>query len=65
VAPLAATLRGGYLGGSLRNLINTGEGQPNPKEDGNAPAHQNAAAVLRAKRSPQAISLPDTESNSA
>jgi Activator of Hsp90 ATPase homolog 1-like protein len=57
---------GGYLGGSLRNLIITGEGQPNPKENGNAPAHQHAAAaVLRTKRSPQTTSLADTESNSA
>jgi hypothetical protein len=42
---------GGYIGGSLRNLINTGKGQPNPKEDGDAPAHQGAATELRAKRS--------------
>ncbi|MFI0445933.1 SRPBCC domain-containing protein [Actinomadura sp. 6N118] len=52
---------GGYIAGSLRNLINTGTGQPNPKEDGNAPAHQHAATVHRAKRSPQATSLADTE----
>lgn len=51
---------GGYIGGSLRDLINTGVGQPNPKEDGNAAAHQNAATALRAKRSPQASSLTDT-----
>ncbi|WP_433257794.1 SRPBCC family protein [Streptosporangium sp. CA-135522] len=56
---------GGYIGGSLRNLINTGEGQPNPKQDGNAPAHQHAAAVLRTRRSPQATGLADAESNSA
>ncbi|MBF6226084.1 SRPBCC family protein [Nocardia abscessus] len=55
----------GYLGGSLRNLINTGKGQPNPKEDGDAPAHQHAAAVLRARRSPLATTLADTESNGA
>lgn len=55
----------GYLGGSLRNLMNTGEGQPNPKEDGNAPAHQHAAAVLRARRSPEATSLADTEDGNA
>ncbi|MRH89392.1 SRPBCC domain-containing protein [Nocardia sp. SYP-A9097] len=45
---------GGYLGGSLRNLINTGVGQPNPKLDGDAPAHQNTATALRADRAPQA-----------
>ncbi len=42
---------GGYLGGSLRNLINTGTGQSNPKKDGDAPAHLGAATELRAKRS--------------
>jgi hypothetical protein len=56
---------GGYLGGSLRSLINTGQGQPNPKEDGNAAAHQHGAAVLRARRSPQATGLVDIESNGA
>jgi hypothetical protein len=39
---------GGYIGGSLRNLINTGTGQPNPKEDGDAPEHQQAATLARA-----------------
>jgi hypothetical protein len=38
---------GGYLSGSLRNLINTGQGQPNPKENGNAPAHQIPATRVR------------------
>jgi hypothetical protein len=33
----------GYLGGSLRNLINTGTGQPNPKQDSSAPNHQHKA----------------------
>lgn len=47
---------GGYLGGSLRNLINTGTGQPNPKEDGDAPDHQNAANVVRAGHPAQATS---------
>jgi hypothetical protein len=42
---------GGYITGSLRNLINTGQGQPNPKQDGDAPAHQNAASELRAAHS--------------
>lgn len=51
---------GGYLGGSLRNLINTGEGQPNLKEAGDAPAHQHAAAVLRSGSSRQAGGPPDT-----
>jgi uncharacterized protein YndB with AHSA1/START domain len=40
---------GGYITGSLRSLINTGKGQPNPKEDGDAPDHQEAATVARAK----------------
>jgi len=40
---------GGYIGGSLRNLIVTGQGQPNPREDGNAPAHQDAATEQRVK----------------
>ncbi|MCP2353772.1 hypothetical protein HD597_000792 [Nonomuraea thailandensis] len=37
----------GYIDGSLRNLITTGKGQPNPKEDGDIPAHQDAATVAR------------------
>jgi len=37
---------GGYIG-SLRSLITTGQGQPNPREDGDAPAHQDAAAAIR------------------
>ncbi|RJO78421.1 SRPBCC domain-containing protein [Nocardia panacis] len=41
---------GGYLTGSLRNLINTGAGQPNPKDDGDAPDHQRAATAVRAER---------------
>ncbi|MEU4702653.1 SRPBCC family protein [Nonomuraea dietziae] len=53
---------GGYIGGSLRNLINTGTGQPNPMENGNAPEHQHAATVQRAKRSPRATDLAATES---
>ena len=40
----------GYLGGSLRNLINTGKGQPNPRQDGDAPAHQEAASAVRTRR---------------
>lgn len=52
---------GGYLSGSLPNLINTGKGQPNPKENGAAPAHQQAAAAVRARHLPQAISLADAE----
>jgi hypothetical protein len=55
---------GGYISGSLRNLINTGEGQPNPKQDGNAPAHQDAAIAARAERSPQAAGIAGTESDS-
>ena len=43
---------GGYLSGSLRNLINTGTGQPNPREDGDAPAHQDAASAVRAEATP-------------
>jgi uncharacterized protein YndB with AHSA1/START domain len=41
---------GGYIGGSLRSLINTGKGRPNPEEDGDAPAHQRAATAARAVR---------------
>ncbi|GAA2814487.1 hypothetical protein [Nonomuraea dietziae] len=55
----------GYISSSLRNLINTGTGQPNPKEGGNAPEHQQAAGVQRAKRSPQVIDLAGTEASSA
>lgn len=44
---------GGYIRGSLRNLIITGQGQPNPKEDGEAPAHQDAVTNLRATHSSQ------------
>jgi hypothetical protein len=44
----------GYLDGSLRSLINTGKGQPNPREDGDAPAHQDAASVVRAAKANQA-----------
>ncbi len=40
---------GGYITGSLRSLITTGVGQPNPKEDGDAPDHQIAATAARAK----------------
>ncbi|NUP68076.1 MAG: SRPBCC domain-containing protein [Nonomuraea sp.] len=44
----------GYIDGSLRNLINTGTGQPNPKEDGDIPAHQEAATEARAGRTERA-----------
>lgn len=43
---------GGYISGSLRDLINTGQGQPNPKEDVTAPDHQAAATVARVKLAP-------------
>jgi len=56
---------GGYISGSLRNLINTGNGQPNPKEDGNAPAHQDAATAARARRSPRTISPAGAVSDGA
>lgn len=46
---------GGYLGGSLRNLINNGEGQPNLRGAGSAPTHQHVAAVLRGGALGQAI----------
>lgn len=49
----------GYLSGSLRNLINAGEGQPNPRENGNAPAHQTAATGARDRRSPRDSGLAD------
>ena len=41
---------GSYVRGSLRDLIITGQGQPNPKEDDDA--HAAAAEVGRAERSP-------------
>jgi hypothetical protein len=47
---VCSTAWAGYLGGSLRNLIDTGQGQPNPKEEGEAPAHQQAASALRTGR---------------
>ncbi|MEW9550668.1 SRPBCC domain-containing protein [Nonomuraea sp. NPDC050783] len=40
----------GYIDGSLRDLINTGKGQPNPGEDGDIPVHQRAATAARAGR---------------
>lgn len=42
----------GYIGGSLRSLITTGQGQPNPGEDANAPAHQDAATARRIQHPP-------------
>lgn len=51
---------GGYLGGSLRNLINTGEGQPNLKGIGTTPTHQHMAAELRGGSSRPAIGRADT-----
>lgn len=51
---VCANAWGGYIGGSLKSLIETGHGQPNPKEDGAAPEHQDAASVERAKRSSSA-----------
>ena len=47
---VCANAWGGYLSGSLRDLINTGQGQPNPKENGDAPAHQEAASAVRSRR---------------
>lgn len=41
---------GGYLDGSLKSLITTGTGRPNPKEGGQVPDHQDTARVERAKR---------------
>ncbi|MES9539511.1 MULTISPECIES: SRPBCC domain-containing protein [unclassified Actinomadura] len=55
----------GYLSGSLPSLITTGKGQPNPKEDGDAPAHQDTATALRTKPSPQAATPVGTESGGA
>ncbi|MCA2230200.1 SRPBCC family protein [Nonomuraea aurantiaca] len=40
----------GYIDGSLRNLITTGRGQPNPKEGGDIPAHQQSASAARVAR---------------
>lgn len=48
---VCANAWGGYINGSLKSLIEAGQGQPNPKEDGDAPAHQDAASVERAKLS--------------
>ena len=41
---------GGYISGSLRNLITTGQGQPNPSSGGDAAAHQETASLHRAER---------------
>jgi hypothetical protein len=56
---------GGYISGSLRDLIDKGEGRPNPKEGGNIPDHQGAATALRARRSPQATGLTGADSSGA
>jgi hypothetical protein len=53
----------GYLDGSLRDLILTGLGRPNPKE-GDAASHQEAALEHRSKRSPLATSVGRSESRS-
>jgi len=37
----------GYLHGSLRKLIETGTGQPNPKDGAPVPVHQGAAVAVR------------------
>jgi hypothetical protein len=55
----------GYISGSLPSLITTGKGQPNPKEDGDAPAHQHAANVVRAGRTESLINLAGAESGGA
>lgn len=39
----------GYVDGSLRELITTGRGRPNPAEEGQAPAHQAAADAHRVR----------------
>jgi len=44
---------GGYISSSLRCLIETGQGHPNPKEDADAPDHQRAASAIRAELSSQ------------
>ncbi|NUR28191.1 MAG: SRPBCC domain-containing protein, partial [Catenulispora sp.] len=48
----------GYIGGSLRSLIETGEGRPNPRETGDAPAHQEAATAARARSTVTATPAP-------
>lgn len=48
----------GYVDGSLRSLITTGQGQPNPKEDGDAPAHQEQATVHRVSRAAGEAAAP-------
>lgn len=52
----------GYLDGSLRDLIDTGAGRPNPKQDGDAPAHQDTATAARGQRSPRAEASAGTGS---
>lgn len=37
----------GYLHGSLKQLIETGTGQPNPKDGAPVPPHQDAAVTVR------------------
>jgi len=37
----------GYLHGSLKQLVETGAGQPNPKDGAPVPAHQDAAVTVR------------------
>lgn len=54
----------GYIDGSLRDLINTGVGQPNPREDDSLPEHQSAATTVRAAKTspaPGSILLGTTQ----
>lgn len=37
----------GYLHGSLKHLVETGTGRPNPAEGAEAPSHQDGAAAVR------------------
>lgn len=49
---VCSTAWGGYVDGSLRDLITTGRGRPNPAEGGEAADHQDPATAHRATRPP-------------
>jgi catechol 2,3-dioxygenase-like lactoylglutathione lyase family enzyme len=45
---VCANAWGGYIEGSLRDLIETGTGRPNPREEDDLPDHQSSATKVRA-----------------
>lgn len=47
---VCANAWGGYITSSLRDLIDTGTGQPNPKDVANLPEHQETATTHRVQR---------------